>query len=499
MVSGTETSKLFESAIRGSVAGGRDWRQRIKNARYQVETNQITGALDTTMDIGSDYAEHLSEELRHAPRLLKRQFHEYDNRKVIGAAQSTELNDILTRLLTLLDKFWDILSNALGQPPAGGPETDENASASEGLRRIFAKNGVAAPRVSDLGSNGHAFDDVLVSIRNLTRRYGSSFALDPISFDLRAGEIIGIVGINGSGKSTLLNMIRGQTAKTGGTLEFPSLVEGRLRWNKIRSDVIAIDQRPPDWSGTVRQLLELTAATNGVTGADNRFRVDWVIARYGLFRYEHFRWKSLSGGYRLRVEIARALLSNPSVLVLDEPFANLDVVSIQRFLVDLIAIANARRSPVGILITSQHLYEVEVIADRLLILDDGKLLYDGELDELNEARRYMHVEFSNDFSADKMKAALSGLPLLRLQPTSITSIASFTGDLSFAAVLSVLAERGFVPEYVRDITHSTRVFFDPELRTDEHLDALAARHSASRMPEDKNEHPGVAFSAEKRR
>ena len=117
-------------------------------------------------------------------------------------------------------------------------------------------------------------------------------------------------------------------------------------------------------------------------GRRNRELIDWHIERYGLAQYEDAIWDEISGGYKIRFELVRALISTPRLLVLDEPLAYLDVMARQEFLRNLSAVATSLEAPVPTIITSQHIYEIEAVADQMILLDDGKCLYAGPQAEI---------------------------------------------------------------------------------------------------------------------
>ncbi len=105
----------------------------------------------------------------------------------------------------------------------------------------------------------------------------------------------------------------------------------------------------------------------GRAGSQTKSWSTGELARYGLQEYQNAQWDEISGGYKIRFELARALVAQPKLLLLDEPLAYLDVITRQRFLIDLRAIASSLENPIPIVVTSQHLYEIEAIADQLVI------------------------------------------------------------------------------------------------------------------------------------
>jgi ABC-2 type transport system ATP-binding protein len=165
------------------------------------------------------------------------------------------------------------------------------------------------------------------NIRKTYRR--GDFALDKISFEIRYGEIVGVVGRNGNGKTTLFRVLVGELRPDTGALQFPAIdARGASpRWSRVREHIAYVPQDLPSWSGSLRSNLHYEAAFHGVRGADNEREVDYIVERLGLTNELDQRWHELSGGYKLRFALARALVWKPKLVILDEPLANLDFMS----------------------------------------------------------------------------------------------------------------------------------------------------------------------------
>jgi ABC-type multidrug transport system ATPase subunit len=163
--------------------------------------------------------------------------------------------------------------------------------------------------------------------------------------------------MNASGKTTLLNLILGRLRPEEGHIAYPALGVN-ASWAKIKSRLASVDQLPERWYGSLRHNLNHTAAAFGVLGKSNEELVNWYVHRYGLHEFADATWDEISGGFKIRFELVRALLSKPELLVLDEPLAYLDIVTQQLFLSDLRSIASSIENPTPIVVTSQHLHEI---------------------------------------------------------------------------------------------------------------------------------------------
>ena len=150
-------------------------------------------------------------------------------------------------------------------------------------------------------------------------------------------------------------------------------------------------------------LLKFNCVVHDIEIAKIDFYVQDVINNLKLENYIHKEWKHLSGGYQMRFELAKSVVWRPKILIIDEPLANLDIVSQRKFLKDLRLYANSIKHPMSIVLTSQHIEEVENITDYILFLENGKVLYNGNYILLSEMRSYSYYEIVvDDILVDKM-------------------------------------------------------------------------------------------------
>jgi ABC-2 type transport system ATP-binding protein len=228
-------------------------------------------------------------------------------------------------------------------------------------------------------------------------------------------------------------------------------------WLKVKSKVAFVPQLPERWYGRLRNNLNFVAATYGARGLANQELVDWQLARYGLQEYENAQWDEISGGYKIRFELARALVAQPKLLLLDEPLAYLDVITRQRFLIDLRAIASSLEDPIPIVVTSQHLYEIEAIADQLVILDDGKCAFAGRLEDIAKNATRVIIEISLRAAKSDVVECMQDFALQGIEETIEGFILVLPEGTSHEALFTALRRRFGNELYsYRDISRSTR-------------------------------------------
>lgn len=295
---------------------------------------------------------------------------------------------------------------------------------------------------------------VLVHANGISKRYNrGNFSLKPMSLDIHCGQIIGIVGENGNGKTTLLRCLAGQLATDQGSVQY-SLLSNPDHYT-IKNHVVFIPQRIPKWFGQLKDNLHFSASLVGITGEWNDLLVDFMLERFGLTQFAHLNWNQISSGYRTRFEIARILLKRPKVLILDEPLANLDINAQQTLLTDLKFLTKSSFNPMGVILTSQQLHEVEKIADNVLLIRDGNCVYRTG-DQIQQALGFaFEVEIASE--RDVLVNALNGFQYQLSFNGGNYTITSQAHDV--AELLRALVNNGVQVRYYRDITTSTKRLF----------------------------------------
>ena len=215
----------------------------------------------------------------------------------------------------------------------------------------------------------------MITVENLTKRYGSFTAVDDISFEVRPGSVVGFLGPNGAGKSTAMRMMTGLTPPTSGR----STVLGRAYrdlHNPGRQVGVMLDASAQHPGRTGREVLRLAAIQIGVS----RSRVEEALGVVGLTEEEAGRRvRNYSLGMRQRLGLASALLGQPEVLILDEPANGLDPQGIHWMRGLLRGFADGGGT---VLLSSHLLHEVQVIADDLVMIGRGRIVARGTKDEL---------------------------------------------------------------------------------------------------------------------
>jgi len=232
-----------------------------------------------------------------------------------------------------------------------------------------------------------------IRIESLTKSYGKQKAVDNISFSINKGEIAGFLGPNGSGKSTTMKCICGILSRDEGYIEVSGInIEKNLLAVKRIIGFLPEDNPLHPELYVKEYLMHIDGFYNGSGGRMQR--VNEVIGLTGLSKEKHKKIGQLSKGYRQRIGLAQAIIHNPRVLILDEPTTGLDPNQI----VEIRNLISSLAKEKTVLLSTHILQEVEAICDRIIVIDEGKIVADGTSNSIrNEQkgdRQIIYLEFS---------------------------------------------------------------------------------------------------------
>lgn len=220
---------------------------------------------------------------------------------------------------------------------------------------------------------------LVIEAKNLRKRFGDFIAVDDISFHLRAGECLGLLGPNGAGKTSTIRMLYGFSPMTAGQLKVFG-IDMRTGWRSIRAAIGVCQQDnnlDPDLS--VLQNLEVFARYFNIPGREARERAVKLLKFIALDHRMQDTVTNLSGGMMRRLVLARALINDPELLILDEPTTGLDPQSRHQVWDRL---EELRTRGLSILLTTHNMDEASRLCERLIIVDHGKILVQGKPAEL---------------------------------------------------------------------------------------------------------------------
>jgi ABC-2 type transport system ATP-binding protein len=245
-----------------------------------------------------------------------------------------------------------------------------------------------------------------VETRDLTRSFGTEKALDSLSFDVEAGEVVALLGPNGAGKTTTVRLLNGLLRPDAGTARVLGLDPTADGTELRRRTGVMTEQSGLDERLTALENVAFTARIRGLRAADAATQSAVLLERFGIASRAHDRVQGFSTGQRKRVALARALLHDPEVLFLDEPTAGLDPEA-TRDVLDLLASLAAERGRT-VLLCTHFLGEAGRLCQRMAVLHRGRLRAFGRPDEL-AARLWRGVPVELDLGAAADERTLAAL------------------------------------------------------------------------------------------
>lgn len=217
-----------------------------------------------------------------------------------------------------------------------------------------------------------------IVVQEIYKSYGTHTALQGISFEANAGEIIGFLGPNGAGKSTTMRIITGYLEATSGTVQIQGeVVQPASTATKKHIGYLA-ENNPLYLEMYVKEFLSFLADIHGFSASKRKERIQECIEAVGLQEMQHKKIGALSKGYRQRVGLAQAILHDPSILILDEPTTGLD----PNQLIEIRELIKSLGKNKTVLLSTHIMQEVEAICDRILVIHHGKIIADETKDAI---------------------------------------------------------------------------------------------------------------------
>lgn len=246
----------------------------------------------------------------------------------------------------------------------------------------------------------HADQSLKLHSKELVKKYRKRVVVDHVSIDVNQGEIVGLLGPNGAGKTTTFYMFTGIIRPNSGQVYLNDRnITSMPMYKRARLGIGYLSQEASVFRNlTVRQNLESILEFLSISKKEKKERVDRLIEEFGLEKVVNSKGYSLSGGERRRTEIARALVTNPKFILLDEPFAGIDPIAVE----DIQEIvADLKNRNIGIFITDHNVHETLAITDRAYLMFEGKILREGTAEVLAEDEEAKKLYLGRQFKLDR--------------------------------------------------------------------------------------------------
>lgn len=297
----------------------------------------------------------------------------------------------------------------------------------------------------------------MIDVEHLVKQFGSTRAVDDVSFHVKQGEVIGLLGPNGSGKTTIMRVLTGFFPPTSGTARVGGLdVEGdpiavKRLIGYLPESVVLYPDMP------VARYLQFCGEVKDLQKSRLRVRLEEVIRACGLAEVRRREIGKLSKGYRQRVGLAQALIGEPALLILDEPTVGLDPNQV----VEIRSLIRELRGQSTILLSTHILPEVSVVCDRVIIIDRGHIIAEDTSEGLNRRLQGVFQTLVRvDGPRDEVQAALRAIPTVEQvnedpvpsDPASRFKVVSNDGEAVRKAIARTVIDRGWSLMEVSPIT-----------------------------------------------
>jgi|TARA_B100001093_G_scaffold520493_1_gene616762 ABC-2 type transport system ATP-binding protein len=228
-----------------------------------------------------------------------------------------------------------------------------------------------------------------IKINNLFKSYEDVKAVNGIDLEIKKGEFYGLLGPNGAGKSTTINSITSLVKPSKGSIEiFGKNIEENFRFARLKVG-IAHQEVSQDWFFPIEQLLYFQAGFYGILRNDAKERIEYLLHKLGLSKHKSKKMRELSGGMKRRLQIAKALVHNPDIIILDEPTAGVDVELRHDLWAYLKELHNEGKT---ILLTTHYIDEAELLCEKVGIIDKGKLIVEDSVNNLKKMVKNSSIE-----------------------------------------------------------------------------------------------------------
>ena len=237
----------------------------------------------------------------------------------------------------------------------------------------------------------------MLILKNVTKYYGSNLAVDNLSFEVKDGEIFGLLGVNGAGKTTTFRMITGLLDKTEGEITFNGK---KIDYSVTDKIGFLAEERCLLTKLTVFEQAKFYGGLKSMSEEDIESRLDYLLDKLEISDYKNKKIKELSKGNQQKVQFIMAILHKPKLLILDEPFSGLDPINIELF---KNLILELKHEGTSIIFSSHRMDHVEYFCESLVILVKGKTVLQGNLKKIKEEYRKKNILINGSIDIEEIK------------------------------------------------------------------------------------------------
>ena len=256
----------------------------------------------------------------------------------------------------------------------------------------------------------------MLKLSHVTKYYGVFLAVDDLSFEVKDGEIFGLLGVNGAGKTTTFRMITGLLDKTSGSITFNGK---KIDYSVTDKLGFLTEERSLLTKLTVLEQAKFYGGLKGMSDKDIENRLDYLLEKLEITEYKNKKIKELSKGNSQKVQFIMSIINSPKLLILDEPFSGLDPINIELFKK---LILELKSDGTSIIFSSHRMEHVEYFCESLVILVHGKTVLKGNLKQIKEDYQKKNIMIEADASMDELKGIKGVEKVDKIGNTFVVSI-----------------------------------------------------------------------------
>lgn len=289
----------------------------------------------------------------------------------------------------------------------------------------------------------------MLKVEGVTKYYGDVLAVDDLSFEIQNGEIFGLLGVNGAGKTTTFRMIMGLLEPTKGII---TMNGKKVDYDTCEKIGFLTEERSLLTKLTVKEQVIYYGTLKGMQEKDILEKLDYWLDRFGVSEYKERKIKELSKGNQQKIQFITAIIHEPDLLVLDEPFTGLDPINVELF---MSVIREFKEKGKMILFSSHRMEHVELFCEKLVILKKGKTVLSGRLSEIKKNYQKKSIRICGDVDISLLKEVDGVLDVIIENLDTIVKIKS---DAYIERVFEVVKKSAHVTKFVVEDASLNEIF-----------------------------------------
>ena len=237
----------------------------------------------------------------------------------------------------------------------------------------------------------------MLKVENVSKSYGSNLAVDNLSFTVKEGEVFGLLGVNGAGKTTTFRMIMGLLDKDQGSI---TLNNENIDYNQTNNIGFLTEERSLLTKLTVKEQAIFYGVLKGLKEKEIEGKLDILLERFSIIEYKNRLIKELSKGNQQKIQFITAIINEPKLLILDEPFTGLDPINVELF---MDVINELKEKGTSIIFSSHRMEHIEQFCENLVILVKGKPVLEGKIKDIKKEYRKLNIKVIGNVDIKKLE------------------------------------------------------------------------------------------------